>query len=905
MVPVLSICCAVWLSSGAVAAAAPIDVPEAARSTLQWSQLPDLPDQFGFGGPYVGTHNGVLMVAGGANFPRGMPWEGGEKVWYDTIYVLENAAGTWQSPGKLPRRLAYGASISTDDGLLLIGGEEDGAAVADAYRLRWDAAGKKVIVTKLPSLPKPVSYIAGGIIDSVVYVVASSRGEGADRLDQKHLWSIDLARLGAADADQGGRWRQLQPWPGGPRHKCVVAVQSVGAQAQELFLFGGSNPRWNKDGSLDLARFEHYTDAYRYTPNKNVWTRLADLPVLADGREIDRKEQFAHQRWPLVAATAIDVGQSHILVFSGSTGRYITRPIETRPLFPRKVLAYHTITNSWTEVGKMPQGVVTTTATRWRQQNDLIVIPSGEIKPGVRVPAVQALALSSPPPEFGLLNYSILGVYLLAMVGVGGLFALRTKSTDDFFRGGQRVPFWVAGLSIFATMLSSITYVALPAKAYATDWLYYPAQLTIIPVALVVVYLAIPFFRQIDATSAYEYLEKRFSRPVRLIGSAQFVMFQIGRMAIVMYLPALALAAITPFSVIQCILIMGVLSVIYCTLGGVEAVVWTDAIQTIVLMGGLLVAVAVIVANVDGGAAAVYSTALADGKMHLATLDFGPGSIATNALWVILLGMFFQSLYSYTSDQAIVQRYMTTSDIRGARRAMWTTAWMGVFGSLLFFVVGAALYVFYKHHPAKLELTMKTDAVFPLFISRELPMGLAGLVVAGIFAAAQSTISTSMNSTATALVTDFCKPLNCCKDDRGYLRLGRIFTFALGLFGTLCACVLDFFDVKSMVDQFMMMLGLFGGSLCGLFMLGMLTRRANATGGLVGALTGLIVVWCVKYFTPVNLFLYAMIGTVTTFVAGYLVSLVTPAEEKDILPLTIYRQRPLEGVRPSPPESSP
>jgi SSS family transporter len=326
-------------------------------------------------------------------------------------------------------------------------------------------------------------------------------------------------------------------------------------------------------------------------------------------------------------------------------------------------------------------------------------------------------------------------------------------------------------------MLSSITFVALPAKAYATDWLYYPAQLTIIPVALVVVYLAIPFFRQIDATSAYEYLEKRFSRLVRLIGSAQFVMFQIGRMAIVMYLPALALAAITPLTVVQCILVMGVLSVVYCTLGGVEAVVWTDAIQTIVLMAGLLVALGVIVANVEGGVSAVFSTALADGKMHLANLDFGPRSMTTNALWVIVVGMFFQSLYSYTSDQAIVQRYMTTSDVSGARRAMWTTAWMGVFGSLLFFVAGAALYVFYKSHPAKLDPIMKTDAIFPLFISNELPVGVAGLVVAGIFAAAQSTISTSMNSTATAIVTDFCQPFHLCQDDKGYLRLGRIFTY--------------------------------------------------------------------------------------------------------------------------------
>ncbi len=893
-----------WLFCVALTVAVPADEPKAERATFQWSRLPDLPDPFGFGGPYVGTHHGALIVAGGANFPHGMPWEGGSKVWYDRLFVLESPAGKWQSIGKLPRRLAYGVSISTGGGLLLIGGEEDGTPVADVTRLQWDPRNKQVEVSKLPPLPKPASYIAGGMIDSVVYIVASTRSEGADRLDQKHFWSLDIAQLPGAGTEQDARWRPLEPWPGAPRHKAVVAVQSIGSQAKELFLFSGSNPRWQGDGSPDLASFEQFTDAYRFTPKKNAWTRLADLPVLEDGREIEGQERFAGNRRPVVAATAIDVGQSHILVFSGSTGRYITRPIETRPLFPRQVLAYHTITDSWTKVGKMPQGVVTTTATRWREQNDLVVIPSGEIKPGVRTPTVQAVAFLSPSPEFGTLNYSILCIYLLAMVGIGGLFALRTKSTDDFFRGGQRVPFWVAGLSIFATMLSSITFVALPAKAYATDWLYYPAQLTIIPVALVVVYLAIPFFRQIDATSAYEYLEKRFSRPVRLIGSAQFVLFQIGRMAIVMYLPALAMAAITPLTVIQCILIMGMLSVIYCTLGGVEAVVWTDAIQTVVLMGGLLIALAVIVANVDGGVAAVYSTALADGKMHLANLDFGPNSFTTNALWVILLGMFFQSLYSYTSDQAIVQRYMTTRDERGARRAMWTTAWMGVFGSLLFFVVGAALYVFYKSHPARLDPVMKTDAVFPLFISHELPVGVAGLVVAGIFAAAQSTISTSMNSTATALVTDFCMPLGLCKDDHGYLRLGRIFTFALGLIGTLFACLLDLYDIKSMVDQFMMMLGLFGGPLCGLFMLGMLTRRANATGGLMGALTGLAVVWCVMIFTPVSFFLYAMIGTVTTFVAGYLISLATPSEDKNILPLTIYRPKGLVGSPPPLPKSS-
>ena len=190
---------------------------------------------------------------------------------------------------------------------------------------------------------------------------------------------------------------------------------------------------------------------------------------------------------------------------------------------------------------------------------------------------------------------------------------------------------------------------------------------------------------------------------------------------------------------------------------------------------------------------------------------------------------------------------------------------------------------------------MKTDAIFPLFISNELPVGVAGLVVAGIFAAAQSTISTSMNSTATAIVTDFCLPFNLCKDDQGYLRLGRIFTLLLGVLGTAFACLLNYFDIRSMVDEFMSILG----PLWRFALRTLHARHAHKSnqcdGGLLGALTGLVTVWCVKYFTDVSFFLYAMIGTVGTFVAGYVVSLITPREEKDILALTIYGQSSLAG----------
>ncbi|QDU90481.1 Sodium/glucose cotransporter [Pirellulimonas nuda] len=871
-----------------------------AAAELVWGELPPLPDAFGFGGPAAGEHAGALIVAGGANFPEGPPWEGGQKVWHDRVFVLERGPDgqpqtQWKDAGRLPRRIAYGASFSTPEGVLIVGGEEDGVAIPDVYRLRWIPAEQRVAAEPLPPLPMPASYLAGGMIGRVVYIVADARSEGADRFDEKHFWSLDLAALAK---DPQTPWRELPPHPGLARRKAVAAVQALGSGRENLYLISGEHPRYLPDGAEDAANTRCLTDAYRYDPVDNAWVEIAELPALEDDRDLPGKEAFAGERRPVAAATGIGAGQSDVLVFSGSTGRYGGLPVQDRPSFPNDVLAYHTITDTWRRAGKMPVGVVTTSVTRWGNQ---AVIPSGEVRPGVRTNKVQTLNVRGARADFGALNLSVPVVYLLAMLGVGVFFATRTKSTDDFFRGGGRVPYWVAGLSIFATMLSSITFVALPAKAFATDWRYYVAQLTIIPIAVVVVRVAIPFFRHIDATSAYEYLEKRFSRPVRLLASAQFVMFQVARMAIVMYLPALALAAVTPLTVMQCVLVMGLLSIAYCTLGGVEAVVWTDAIQTIVLMGGLLVAIAVILMRVDGGAAAVFSTAYDDGKLHLADMDFSLSSGAATAVWVVFVGQFFQSLYSYTSDQSVVQRYVSTKDERDARKAMWTTAWMGVFGSLLFFVMGAALYAFYKSHPPALDVGMKTDAIFPWFIATELPVGISGLVVAGVFAAAQSTISTSMNSTATALVTDFFVPFHACRTDRGYLFLARAFTLLLGAAGTAIGCWLVVLNQTSMIDTFISIIGLFGGAVCGLFMLGMLTTRANAAGSLLGCVCGFATVLWVMRNTHIHPFLYAAVGTLVTMLVGYAASLLFPPPRPGQLrALTIHDPPAGAATKPTP-----
>ena len=309
--------------------------------------------------------------------------------------------------------------------------------------------------------------------------------------------------------------------------------------------------------------------------------------------------------------------------------------------------------------------------------------------------------------------------YLLAMVGIGVFFTFRNQSTDDYFRGGGNIPWWAAGCSIFATMLSSITYMAVPAKAFAQDWVYAIGAFLILAVAPIAVNIALPFFRRIDATSAYEYLEKRFNRAVRLLGSGSFSLFHVFRMGVVLALAALALASITPLTPAQCVIVMGVLSIIYCTLGGVEAVIWTDTIQTFILIGGALLCLYFAIAGSDPGS---FQAATDAGKFHVVNMEFGSTSFMTMAIWVVIIGGMGQNLASYTADQAVVQRYMTTPDEKLAAKSIWLNGFMAVPASAIFFGMGTAFWMFYRSNPDKLDPTIAADRIMPLFISQELPL---------------------------------------------------------------------------------------------------------------------------------------------------------------------------------------
>jgi Na+/proline symporter len=229
---------------------------------------------------------------------------------------------------------------------------------------------------------------------------------------------------------------------------------------------------------------------------------------------------------------------------------------------------------------------------------------------------------------------------------------------------------------------------------------------------------------------------------------------------------------------------------------------------------------------------------------------------------------------------------VTTADEKSAARAIWTNMALAPFAQGLFFAIGTALFVFYRQHPERLDPTLQTDGIFPLFMVRELPAGVAGVIVAGIFAAAQSTLASSLNSVATAYVTDFHHRFRPGASDAACLRLARWLTALVGLVGTVAALLLAQYDIRSLWETFLGVIGLFGGTIAGLFALGIFSRRATGAGALAGAVVSAVLVLAVNQFTPAHFFAYPVVGVLSCLTVGWLASLALPAPEKDLTGLT-------------------
>jgi len=888
----------------------------ASGQTLEWNSLPDLPAapgktvQPGLAGAFSGVHEDALIVAGGANFPDGLPWsvlpDGSKpkKIYNTDIYVLlKNDKGyEWKvSEVKLPHGYSYGVSIPTEDGLICIGGEwrtYDANGVKKpksdkAFTIKHLGEGKIKILDNLPALPTACSDMGGAKVGSKIYIAG-----GADKKGQtRNFWSLDMSKK---DDPEAFVWKTLEPWDGAPRSHLVAAAASNGKK-DCFYIFSGRCKDAEK-GWMFL------TDSWMYDGAK--WSRVADV-----GTNLQNKTPVC-----VMAGAGIKTGANHIAVFGGADGNLFRMveeelPAEIKaardagkdaeadalekkktdlytnhPGFSRDILAYHTVTDTWRVIGKCSESDiagltagshVTTTAVKWGKD---IIIPSGEVRPGVRSPNIWII---SPVNSggFGAINYTVLGVYLLALVAMGFYFSKREKSTEDFFKAGGRVPWWAAGLSIFGTQLSAITFMAIPSNTFGADWRKFIFNMTIIMVAPLVVFLFLPFYRRLNVTTAYEFIEKRFNLTTRLMASGLFVIFQLARIGIVLYLPSIALSVVTGVDIRTCIIAMAILSISYTVMGGIEAVIWTDVIQVVVLLGGALLVLCMVPFSFDGGWNSMVNLAEAGDKLRLLDFHF---SWNRPTFWILVFGGVGANIYGYACDQTVIQRYLTTKSEKDAARSIWTGAILTIPASLIFFGIGTVLYSFYKTQPAALNPVIeRADGIFPWYIVTQLPPGVSGLLIAGLFAAAMSSLDSSMNSVATAFTTDFYRRFRPKTSDRNCLRIARIVTVVIGLAGMGLALAMMASDIKSLWDEFNAYVGLFGAGLAGLFLLAIFTRRTSG----LGAITGLLVSAGVQYWLSrlggIEGILFNITGAVSCFVVGYGVSLIL-GNKKNIEGLTVY-----------------
>jgi SSS family solute:Na+ symporter len=479
-----------------------------------------------------------------------------------------------------------------------------------------------------------------------------------------------------------------------------------------------------------------------------------------------------------------------------------------------------------------------------------------------------------PESHLSPADLTVLVAYLAAVIGCGAWFARRQGDADEYMSAHRSLPGWVIGLSMFGSYVSSISFLANPGNSYAGNWNAFVFSLTTPIAAAAAVRWFVPFFRHSGEVSAYEHLEHRFGPWARTYAVVCFLLYQTSRMGTVVLLLGMAVSPLTGWSVPVMIVCTGALMTIYTMAGGIKAVVWIGALQSLVLVAGTAACILAVVWKIPGGVEEIARTGMEFDKFSLGS--FG-GSLTTPTFWVIFAYGLVINLSNFATDQSYVQRYITARDDREAGQSVWLTAALYVPTSAVFFFIGTGLFVLYREKPELLAGITKADQVFPHFIATELPTGMAGLVVAAIFAAS---MDSNLNSMATLTLCDIYKRyFRPQAGERESLRVLQLSTLGWGIAGT--AMALAMIRVEGALDAWWKLAGLFSGGVIGLFLLGLTTRASNAA-GFLGTVVGLIVIsWMMlpslvdvppAMRSPLDANLTIVVGTLTIFLVGLIAS---------------------------------
>lgn len=618
--------------------------------------------------------------------------------------------------------------------------------------------------------------------------------------------------------------------------ECATLPQSSGEQPILVGL----------PGALYLtAAGIHGTDTYTYDVSQDTWTQRSAAPQDLRG----------------MIGTAC--GNDHILYFNGQAA-------------DDAILAYHRTTDTWFAMGQLPGALQVLAVGSKGTEFTLYGIDS--------VVSGEAVLRAT---KYGWVDHSVVAVLIGLLIGVGLYFSKKEKSSGDYFRGGQHIPWWAAGLSLFATGASAISLMAMPGKAFAENWIYFSSVFFIVMIQIpLVIWVYIPIARRLEISTANEYLELRFGLSVRMLGFVCYSLNQmLGRMASILLLPALAISAIFGMPMEYSILIMGVVTTLFVTMGGLEAVIWTDVLQAVIMMVAVLVCAAYAFFALDITAPVAFDLLgnLDKLKMFDFRMDWQAPVVAV--LFLNLLA----SLLGMLGDQNFIQRVQCTPSEKESRKAIYTSLAVAIPMNLLLFGLGTILFLFYVTRADTLSPALKPDSIFPFFAAQNLPAGLAGFVVVALLAATISTVSSAMNSVANLGVEDVYRRFTKGATDDQCLKVGRYLTFGLGVFGTGAALLLaNLSSLQSIWDLFIMITGMVLAPITGIFVLGVFTRRANNFGIWAGTAASVVANYYAKFHMDVHPMVYAIVGVFSCIFVGYLASYLAPKNAKTLDGLTVY-----------------
>jgi SSS family transporter len=901
-------------------------VREAGHSTLVASPLPPMPRDIR--GAFCGVVNGAIIVAGGAEDVR----PGGEPASWrcvDTVYILpppsktpppdtrSHAAKVWDwakpllgvslarkagdiesfgewrvSGAKLPFPVAFGAAAVHDNALVCIGGWTSTGTTRRVFRIRYD--GNDAIVEEpsaaIPALPRSLAFLSARALDNALYVAGGISSE--DNL--RPLASVYRLEFPQAFAKAGGPLGPLKDWAekrkhpaGAPAGQPALEWKAVpfrnpdgtevspvgeglltplldvryneGAYRNQLYIMGGLRPSEAAGKYLDSRA------CWRFVPgqeNRAGWRRAGDLP---QGVQV---------------ASSCPIGPSHLLVLGRKApNREITLAELAAELGGGNLFLYHTYTDTWVDMTAEPLGSSGTVLPHGPAGG--IWIGTAADSGGTPAPAARKVEVSYNEKPFGVLNALIVYLFFAALVAIGYMCRKKDATTEEYFLSGRKIPWWASGLSMWATGVSAISLMAIPSKTYATDWTY--MWLGIFPPIMLslsaIVFM--PLFRRLSIMSMTEYFEMRFNVSIRLLSSFLGVVGHTGvRMSVTLLVPALALSAVTGWDVYFCVAVMGVVTILYTVVGGMDAVIWTDVAQSVIMFVAPILSIGYIIANLGGGMSDFLHTGVANAKFRL--IDMSP-DLTVATFWVFAIWSVTQ-LFA-VMGQETMQRAWATDGVQAAKKSVYTLAAVSLPGTLLFYSIGTSLFVYYRQHPEQLNPTIKTDAIFPLYIVQNLPTGLAGLMIAAIFAAA---ISMAMNTSSTMITRDFFRFFRREAPDRARARFGWWCTLVTGVIATGIAVLLAGLDSKSLWDLFAKLMALAGGGFGGVIVLGLLTKRASTAGAWAGTLIGTAVLIYLEVFTQTSFFTYGTVALVISVASGYAVSLVFPDKPRNLEGLTVW-----------------